>query len=415
MITFFWFAVLVLSAIIAYKSKSYAGAFILLALPAYLLRTQIGPLPTTVLEAVVLGSLLGFFIATLKNGKHNITKFLDTYKRPLCVTAFILTLVALIEAFVSPDIRAGLGVWRAYFLEPALVLPLFVMTWKDVKSRTILLYGLGLEVIAISIFAILQALGLIPIIAPWTLERRATSIFPFPNAVGLFLGPLISFFIGLAIFDVKTDTKVRFFFKAVAIIGFIGILSSKTVGAIGAVLVVFFLLAIIKGGWMRKITIAVAIFAVLVCVLVSPIRDALTKKFTFNEWSGTVRRVMWQETVTMLETRPIFGAGLSGYQTAVAPFHPAKDVEIFQYPHNEFLNVWSELGILGLLMWAWITWKFTKSTDLRKTDKNQAFRIAAAAAILTMFIHGLVDVPYFKNDLALLTWFFLIIPLATTL
>lgn len=107
----------------------------------------------------------------------------------------------------------------------------------------------------------------------------------------------------------------------------------------------------------------------------------------------------------MLADNPLLGAGLNGYPTALAPYHDATFYEIFQYPHNIFLNVWSELGLLGLtgliigaVLIARTTWR----------RKNDVLVLAFSAALLVMLIHGLVDVPFFKNDLAILTGFLLV-------
>jgi O-antigen ligase len=99
----------------------------------------------------------------------------------------------------------------------------------------------------------------------------------------------------------------------------------------------------------------------------------------------------------MLVDRPIRGAGLSGYPTVFAPYHKAGHIEIFQYPHTLVLNFWSEVGLAGLLAFALIMLRF-----FRDATATKAWTLAGAGAAL--LVHGLVDVPYFKNDLAMLFW-----------
>ncbi|MCH8049550.1 hypothetical protein IH979_02465, partial [Patescibacteria group bacterium] len=74
--------------------------------------------------------------------------------------------------------------------------------------------------------------------------------------------------------------------------------------------------------------------------------------------------------------------------------------------HNIFLNIWSELGILGLLAFFWLAFYTIRTIQIHRDD---ALKLAAFAALATMVIHGLVDVPYFKNDLAVMTWLLLAI------
>ena len=109
----------------------------------------------------------------------------------------------------------------------------------------------------------------------------------------------------------------------------------------------------------------------------------------------------------MLKNRPIFGAGLAGYQTAIEPYHRAKYLEIFLYPHTLVLNFWSEMGIAGLGAFFWILVVFfraARKTFLSEEWEGSALAAGALAAMTALFVHGLVDVPYFKNDLAVLFW-----------
>jgi O-antigen ligase len=109
---------------------------------------------------------------------------------------------------------------------------------------------------------------------------------------------------------------------------------------------------------------------------------------------------MWGETWQMLKDRPILGAGLAGYQQVVEPYHDKEYIEIYLYPHNVILNFWSEVGILGLLAFLGIViWFYNKGFKIR--DNLSAMLMAGMLVIL---VHGLVDVPYFKNDLAILFW-----------
>ena len=97
----------------------------------------------------------------------------------------------------------------------------------------------------------------------------------------------------------------------------------------------------------------------------------------------------------------MLGAGPDSYPQAIAPYHTHDYLEIFQYPHNIVLNIWVETGLLGLAGFGLIAYEVLR-VALR--HRRQHFVIPIFAGLLTMTIHGLVDVPYFKNDLSMLTW-----------
>jgi len=106
----------------------------------------------------------------------------------------------------------------------------------------------------------------------------------------------------------------------------------------------------------------------------------------------------------MLKASPIVGAGLSGYQTAIKPYHVNTWMEIFLYPHNIVLTIWSELGLLGLIAAGLLLAWFAKQLLARR----DSIAVMLASSMVIILIHGLVDVPYFKNDLAVIFWMLLV-------
>ena len=83
-----------------------------------------------------------------------------------------------------------------------------------------------------------------------------------------------------------------------------------------------------------------------------------------------------------------------------------KHTEFLMYPHNIFLNWWVELGILGLVgLFSIVGLYIKKTTSLLSTNKKTV--IALLGVLVAIIIYGIVDVIYFKNDLAVLFWLFL--------
>ena len=77
------------------------------------------------------------------------------------------------------------------------------------------------------------------------------------------------------------------------------------------------------------------------------------------------------------------------------------------YPHYIFLNFWTEIGLLGALIFTWLIGRYYYDAIklLSKVEKNKRpLLLALIGAMSAIFIHGLVDVPYFKNDLAIIFW-----------
>ena len=130
----------------------------------------------------------------------------------------------------------------------------------------------------------------------------------------------------------------------------IAIVLAKSEASWVAVLASVFLLSITHKPARRYAIVVASVLLVMIATIV-PIREVVTNKLLLRDYSGGVRLSQWSEAWTFLKDHPLMGAGLSGYPTAIKPYHVRKEFEIFQYPHQLFLNVWVEMGVLGLLAW----------------------------------------------------------------
>ena len=77
------------------------------------------------------------------------------------------------------------------------------------------------------------------------------------------------------------------------------------------------------------------------------------------------------------------------------------------YPHNIVLTSWTELGILGALAFVYVLfslavrpWFFWR----RASGIYRPLLWGTGAAFVMVAVHGLVDSPYWKNDLILEFW-----------
>jgi hypothetical protein len=65
------------------------------------------------------------------------------------------------------------------------------------------------------------------------------------------------------------------------------------------------------------------------------------------------------------------------------------------------LNFWLETGLLGLVCFALLIF-FSMKNYARKPS---AIKLGASLFLISVIVHGMVDAPYFKNDLSVLFWF----------
>lgn len=402
MLTTLILVILVAAAVINYFRPIWGLGLVALAWPFYVVRWSIFGLPTTLLEGLLLVALVVFLF---KN--HNWRK----WRWPKYWWFLVLWLGwSLLCVFINPNWWAGLGLWRAYFLEPLIMVFLALNLIKNKQDWSLVWKMIGLSAFLVAVWALIQKFtGWVVPYEYWVLGegRRVTSIFAQPNALGLFLGPLVAWFGGRAII---LGWRKGFREAAGAVVGFLAIIAARSDGAWIGLLGGF----LVAGLWFKK-TRYWALIGIMAAILILAIPNSLgtqvLNKFTQKEWSTKVRVLLWEETGQMLRQNWFLGVGIGNYQVAMEPFHQVKWNETFPYPHNVFLSFWSELGLPGLilflgllLIWAKFWWQGRKNKD------SEVWRWPVAWALAVFLIHGLVDTPYFKNDLAMLFWWLWLVP-----
>ncbi len=478
--------ILLVSSIISLYHLDWALMLVLAGLPLYLVRFSVFGIPSTLLELMI---LIVFFVWISKNYKQTFKNIKSKIKRnksiksnryPFDLELILVLIISFIAMGVSGFSNPAMGIWKAYFFEPIIVyLLIFNVFFKKEKEESFnlnkiffkIIFPLSISAFFISSFAIYQKISgnFIPN-ELWAASetRRVTSFFAYPNAVGLFLGPIFMLMFAYLLsvynkykkqscrvecirwspFDVhwfKTmplKEKITFsFIKLSSVLSILAIYFARSEGAIIAIalavaLMLFFSRSFRSFGVNRLLIISSTIFLLIFISVYSPLREYTINKISLNDFSGQIRKAQWQDTAIMLrDGHYLFGAGLAGFQKVIEPYHSAgvyiknndldferlikvspeyqakhwQPLEIFLYPHNIFLNFWVELGLLGMLIFIWIILKvFYLNLKILFSEKlkteDRYLLLGTMSAMFVLVIHGIVDVPYFKNDLAVIFW-----------
>src|SRR3989338_6376497 len=383
---------------------------VILVMLSYLFRSKIYFLPFTFLELCIWITFLGWLINViknrrLKNGQANY------YQWPI----ILISIAAAISIFISPDLRSAAGLWKAYFVEPILFFLVLINVAKTGNDKEIILWSLGISTLIISSLAILQKFSGFGIAeSSWTSpnHRRVTSIFTSPNAVGLYLGPIVAVYLSWLISDIRLKAilaNVAFIQKIILklliiTLALLAVLFTVSQGTWFGLLAAIIFLAYF--GWDKKWT-AIVIAGLMIATLVIPTtRNKILPIVTFQDAAGQNRLELIQISRDYLMQGPknfILGAGIFGLPQIHEQLRDPLKTEPLIYPHNIFLNFWLEIGLLGLIGFIWLTIRFFKEGFKRMTT-DKWLEIGIMSAMVVIIIHGLVDVPYFKNDLAMLFW-----------
>jgi len=421
-------ALIFLSTFIYISSRQVLwGAVLLVAfLPIYLCRLSLLGLPTTFLELMVTSL---FIIWLLKDKKYkNINWRRKNFSQNKISSSWRYLLIAwlvasLLALAVNPQWSA-LGLWRAYFLEPLMFFLVLVYEIKDdkdqkwiIRAGAFLLTGLFL----VTVYQFFSSWNL-PAAYDWPQSRRLTAVFSYPNALALLVAAPGAFFLGCWL-NAKDKLK-SWGFLFLFLISALMVWGSQSDGAIVALVItiLFWLISAplddrCLGGsakkfrkWIFSAWLLIILFFLFSgrpgAYLQDVKQQLLAPQVDLSATSLEIRSSQWRETINFLQDNFWLGAGLNGYQSALADYHQIDWLEIYLYPHNIFLNFWVELGLLGLLAFILILAKLVHS--LRTLySRGDAWFWPLAMFWLTWFIQGLVDAPYFKNDLSLLFFIFL--------
>ncbi|MFY9484426.1 MAG: O-antigen ligase family protein [Patescibacteria group bacterium] len=373
---------------------------ILVLLPSYLLRFWAFGVPTTVLEIAIYALATSYWLATTKG-------FAEWHlpERKWLWPIGIFVAGAVVGVLISPEKRIALGQFKGFIFDPLLFA---LVLYEGCRAKII-----NRHEIVNSLIVGGALVGLASWFLPGDPQGRLFSVFAFEvnpsaNYLALFLVPILV----LAISRIKSIHPMTWIlFEAIAIVLVVsGLIFSGSRGG---------LLGLIAGSlylFFHKVTKQSAKNAVLVVALLSFVvvgylaRPDLSASPDSGRiaTSNNIRYEIWKTTKEMLMENPrnfIFGVGLGNYQHYFTEFtkgrvnYPEFIAPKALTPHNVFLAMWMSGGLVMLVAFVWLLVLAFRQKDA----------LPGQAALVALIGHGLVDTPYFKNDLSVLFWVLIVL------
>lgn len=406
------------------------SAFVtIVALPLYVIRCKnfnlcVSQIPFTFLELLVLATFALWVIDLLRNYREKpLTRILEALASPLTLPAILFVFFATASLLVSSDALGGLGVWKAYFVEGMLFYLVVVDVSLREKDYFWVIKALFLSGVLVSAFSIYKLAFSINQGFSGLTALRISGLYEFANAVPLFLGPIIALTIGWLISIYKNSQRGKeFYFVATGLFLMIfavilsqskgGIVSLVFVGLIFSGLFLFQRLRAEGKKYLRYLAWVLIVVYFLLSIFVFINVDNLIPRKAFPSNSLYNRYCIWTGTKNLLVDKPIFGSGLNGfnvdyeYYKTTTPQNCLKSN--YYYPHNLLVTLWVEVGLFGFLSFLWLSYNYVRMCF---SAKDKILSVGLLGAMVYIFFHGLVDVPFFKNDLSIQFW--IILALAT--
>lgn len=245
---------------------------------------------------------------------------------------------------------------------------------------------------------------------------RIFATFPTPNDFGCYLITVIPFLI--TIFFTKFRIKItRFLLAALFALLFICLLLTVSRGAWFG----FMTSALFIGIWIYPVGIFLLLLGLFITVT-QPFYSALIKErlsnfflvfdTTLSSNVGSIeRKIFWQAGWKMFISNPWLGIGLGTFMFNFKRFVAENYQYGPSYAHNCYLQMLSELGVIGLVSFLSILILFfylgVKIICNRQRIFSWYILLASLAAVLGYSVQMAVDTIFYSLDLGLLFWILL--------
>ena len=138
-----------------------------------------------------------------------------------------------------------------------------------------------------------------------------------------------------------------------------------------------------------------------------------------NQDSSLKRRAaIWKFTLMMIKDNPLLGSGLGTFEYNTLKyqakfFEQGQNRTIYPYgfaekAHNEYLQLWSELGIIGLSIFIWLMVSYfnygIKMLQKAKDDYKQGILIGLMGAVVAILVDSLFGFPFHLPASIILFW-----------
>jgi O-antigen ligase len=362
------------------------------SLPLYVVRWKYGPLSTTLLELLVVATIALYLLGRRRKGAFRLNR------TPYDIPIVLLLVAGAMAVFVPPDRWHALGLYRAYFVEPIAIFYVAIDLLRAPGQVRRVLVGLG---IGSSIFAVLNVVAFFVSFVQGTfvLGSPPTALYTSSPEVAMYLEPPFALAAGFIMFaDRRRDRLMSLVWMA-----FLAAALALTLSR-GAYFAIAVLALVAIATSRARLWLAVGTVVVVIMLLQVPlVAKRFAGQFDLFDSQTTIRGRLsiFTDTFKMLRDHPIFGNGLGGYHYLFRGTIP----EI--YPHDMWLTLWVEVGLLGMVAFAVIFfgllfrgWR----AHARASGFYRALLWGVSGSLVLWGVHGLVDSPYWKNDMSVEFW-----------
>lgn len=292
---------------------------------------------------------------------------LERLSRSLAVSFCLLTLWMIFRHYSGIQSVNGMKYIYSIIALAGLV---FVIAATFTKSaRDVILWVMVVSTTLLSIYAILQSLGII--IFQWdsglTQMARSSGTMGNANLLGSFSMAMLPVGAGFLLSRSRLSR-----FRSISAVVFVmlctgAMLASKTRGSLMGLLAITVIIPFIP--FIRKnkkrFVLTILVFLILIGGSVFLLGSRMEELVHTDTGTLQVRQVIWSGALSMILSNPVLGNGPGSFQLLFPAF---RNPEYFLlgvshntlHAHCEYMEILSDIGIIGLLLWAAVAYSIFK-------------------------------------------------------
>lgn len=399
LLAFFFLAVF---AAVSWWRSDIGAVAVIFCSPLYILKIK--NLPLNFLDLLILVFIAVWLIKKIREKK--VWTFFEKIKGIFGVnflfSIFLIVSGVFLSAVFSENLKIGLGILKSWFLEPIIfsfILVDICEKEKDFKRVAKALFFSGVVVAIVSLTY--------TVFSNFTFDGRLKAFYLSPNYLAMYLVPAFLMIIGICDKNARRSKKALQAFGAFLML--VSLYFTKSYAAWISLFTAFiFVLFLVRKEkkFNFKIVATLLIFIFTFFCWQAGSEKALN---LFSDRSSLQSRIMiWRSAGKILQDNWILGIGPGLFQDYYLDYQKYFSVPYLEWavpqPHNLFLAFWLEAGFLGFIGFLWLVILFFKKTLIVFHKSKQPIILSFMAVLIYVLVHGLVDTPVWKNDLALVFW-----------
>jgi O-antigen ligase len=248
------------------------------------------------------------------------------------------------------------------------------------------------------------------------IDRRVVSTLTNATYLSGYIALLIPALFGFYL-DSRKSSRVRV--TTLAILLALGVLlfftaTRSSLIAFVASMSIFVLALRVRPGKALAAGSLLLILVIAAGILSPRLVERVENTFSENPTSSFARRIVfWKAGIASVVDAPFFGHGLGTYEQVMLRYRPAdywttKSEDVVPHAHNDFVETASDLGGIGLLLYAMIVVASMLPSRSSPRKNNQSpLRVGLVCAVLALLIDNLANLSLRVEPIGATFWLFL--------